>query len=86
MNPSDKDDAFSISGLAVQVVPQRISEVTEALNSMSGVEVHLSDDSGKLVVTVEESAGEKTMVDTMTRISQVDGVISSALVYTHQEG
>ncbi|KEQ17346.1 hypothetical protein GZ78_16205 [Endozoicomonas numazuensis] len=76
---------YSISGLSVQTNPDRMIEVKHNLHKLSGVEVHIADPSGKMVVTVEEQPGERTMVDTMTQISQVAGVISTALVYTHQE-
>ncbi|WP_062269574.1 chaperone NapD [Endozoicomonas arenosclerae] len=79
------DSHCSISGLAVQINPNRMMDVKEQLHKLPGVEVHITDPTGKMVVTVEEEPGERTMVDTMTRISQVDGVISTALVYTHQE-
>lgn len=76
---------YSISGLSVQTHPDRMVAVKERLQALPGVEVHMTDPSGKMVVTVEEEPGERTMVDTITRVSQVDGVIATALVYTHQE-
>ncbi|WP_252176397.1 chaperone NapD [Endozoicomonas sp. 4G] len=76
---------YSISGLSVQSHPQQIMAVKERLQALSGVEVHITDPSGKMVVTVEEEPGKRTMVDTMTRISQMEGVITTTLVYTHQE-
>ncbi|MGI9278989.1 MAG: chaperone NapD [Endozoicomonas sp.] len=76
---------YSISGLSVQTHPDRMVDVKERLHKLPGVEVHITEASGKMVVTVEEQPGERTMVDTMTQVSQVEGVISTALVYTHQE-
>lgn len=76
---------YSVSGLSVQTHPDQIMAVKERLHALPGVEVHVTDPAGKMVVTVEEQPGERTMVDTMTRINQTEGVIATALVYTHQE-
>lgn len=78
------NEGFTIAGLAVHTLPTRLNDVESTINNFTGVEVHASDPIGKLVVTVEEPAGEKIMVDTITRINQVDGVIATALVYSHQ--
>lgn len=75
----------AISGLVVCALPERMDEVANRLSDMSGVEVHDKDPEGKMVVTVEELPGEKIMVDRISEISAAEGVLSSALVYTHQE-
>ena len=75
----------AISGLVVCAMPARMDEVAQRLSDMPGVEVHDRDPEGKMVVTVEEKPGEKIMVDRISEISAAEGVLSSALVYTHQE-
>lgn len=77
-------DQFTIAGLVVHALPEQGMRVTETLNDFAGVEVHHADPSGKLVVTIEEQHGEKTMMDTISRINQTEGVLSAALVYSHQ--
>ena len=74
-----------ISGLIVRTLPEQVEPVTQRLNALEGVEVHLSEPDGKLVVTVEELPGQKIMVDRITDISALAGVLSAALVYAHQE-
>ena len=78
------NESFTIAGVVVHALPERGVEVTQTLNDFAGVEVHHSDPSGKLVVTIEEQHGEKTMMDTISRINQTEGVLSTALVYSHQ--
>ena len=80
---NQQNDSGCISGLAIQANPENIDQVVKDLTQLDGVEVHIVDPSGKLVITIEENAGEKIMVDTITRISQLDGVISTNLAYTH---
>lgn len=74
-----------VSGLIVRTLPEDIQSVTHRLNQLEGVEVHLSEPDGKLIVTVEEMPGEKVMVDQITKINAAEGVLSAALVYAHQE-
>ncbi len=78
-------DLFSVSGLVVHALPASLPNVQNQLEEIKGVEVHASDENGKLVVTVEEQGCQKTMVDTITQINQVDGVLSTSLVYTHDD-
>ncbi len=75
----------AISGVVVRALPENTSNVAQQLESLPGVEVHVCDPVGKLVVTVEELPGEKLMVDRLTEINAVAGVLSAALIYAHQE-
>jgi len=85
MTPISSNDVGSICGLVVCTRPERLDAVAECLSQMPGVEVHDRNPQGKLVVTVEERPGEKIMVNRISQISAAEGVLSSALVYTHQE-
>jgi len=51
------------------------------LSAVAGVEVHAGDGQGQLVVTVE--AGNEEMMNTMTKIHDVPGVLAANLVYQH---
>ncbi|USE34308.1 chaperone NapD [Endozoicomonas sp. SCSIO W0465] len=75
----------AISGVVVRALPGQLTDVTRQLEALPGVEVHACDPRGKLVVTVEELPGEKLMVDRLTEINAVAGVLSAALIYAHQE-
>ncbi|MCL6416072.1 chaperone NapD [Aestuariirhabdus sp. Z084] len=83
-NPVPQDyprESYNVSGLVVMCRPLNVDAVSAALNAMTGVEVHASNEQGKLVVTVEEMAGEQTMIDRITLIQNQSGVISASLVY-----
>jgi nitrate reductase NapD len=73
-----------ISGAVVQIRPDRREVVGRTLAVMPGVEVHLGDAQGRLIVTVE-GKDSNALVDTLTRVSDIDGVLSVAAVYHHFE-
>lgn len=78
MNPSIRH----IASLLVQAWPARLAETEQALGTIPGVEVHGPAGPGKLIVTIDV-ADDQSLVDTVTRVESVDGVIAASLVY-HQ--
>jgi len=75
---------MTICSLVVQAKPEKISPVTSQLNQLEGVEVHLSDSKGKLVVTIEHQDQEYCS-NIMTEMTLINGVMSTALIYENQE-
>lgn len=73
---------MNISGILVQCLPERQAEITNRLESLEGVEVHISSTDGRIVLTVEEAGSEPTSGRFM-EINDLDGVLSAMLVY-HQ--
>jgi nitrate reductase NapD len=73
-----------ICSLVVHVRPEHVAAVVTALGSMSGVETHGQAVAGKLVVTVE-STSDDHIVQTMGRIGELPGVLSTALVFQHAD-
>ena len=89
-NPSRRDlitARFSrptghIASLMVQARPEFMDELTPALNTIPGVEVHASEINGRMVVTVEADS-DTHLLDTISNIERTDHVITASLVY-HQ--
>jgi len=75
---------MTICSLIVQVRPEKLSPVSTTLTQMNGVEVHNEDKCGKIIVTIEHPDREFCS-QAMTEMSLIDGVMSTALVYEHQE-
>lgn len=73
-----------ITSLVVHVMPEALAQVTGKVATFDGVQVHGSHPSGKLVVTLEASCA-KDILDCMSRIEQIKGVINASLVYQHVE-
>ncbi|GLP95533.1 chaperone NapD [Paraferrimonas sedimenticola] len=75
-------DEYQVTSLVVHCQPDIESKVTERINALAGVEVHATNDQGKLVVTVE-SESQKGLLDGVEAINKTPGVLSATLVY-HQ--
>lgn len=75
---------FNLCGVLVHARPERLSEVTDALRRLPGVEVHQSLPGGRLVVTVEDSGGASA-ADSLLQLHRIDGVVAAGLVYHHTD-
>ena len=75
---------MTICSLIIQVRPETLSPVSSTLAQMDGVEVHNKDERGKIIITIEHPEREFCS-KAMTEMSLIDGVMSTALVYEHQE-
>jgi nitrate reductase NapD len=74
----------NISGLIVYAQPASFQALRASLAGIPGVEVHATTAEGRMVVTVERPTdGEMTGV--FDRIGALDGVVTTALVYHHDE-
>ncbi len=75
---------MNICSVIVHTRPDAAAAVQKALEQFEGVEVHGGQNEGKLIVTVE-SHDDKGAAETMTKFNDVKGVISTALIYHHNE-
>ena len=71
---------MNICSVLVHARPEKSEFVQARLEEFPGVEVPGGEDTGKLIVTVED-VGETTAADTMMAFNSVAGVISSILIY-----
>lgn len=72
----------NICGVMVMTLPANRFALRDRLNALAGVEVHAVSDEGKLVLTVEDADGEWAGA-IITRIGEVEDVLSLSLVYHH---
>lgn len=75
---------MNITGIVVYSKPDRCAAVRVALGSLPGVEVHGVSPEGRMVVTVEQ-ADDRAATEALDAIAKTDGVLSTALVYHHDE-
>lgn len=73
-----------ISSLLVTAQPRLVRQVAGAITSMPVAEIAHTDASGKIIVTLE-TPDESAIVQALTDIQLLDGVVSAALVYHHAE-
>ena len=77
-------DELHITSLVVHVVPDAMAEVEQQLGAVEGLHLHGSHPSGKLVITLEAPwAG--VILDRVSQIERIPGVINASLVYQHAE-
>ena len=77
-------EGTNICGVLIHAKPEHLSEVKAALASLDGVELHQESPDGRLILTVEDTANEWAG-QIITRLSTVDGVLSTSLIYHHCE-
>ncbi|UCE88491.1 MAG: chaperone NapD [Pseudomonadota bacterium] len=77
-------EQYSVCGVLVHARPGSAGEVRERLLAEPGVEVHAQTDEGRMVVSVE-SGDPNVTADTLQLISNLDGVLSAAMVYQYSD-
>ncbi len=75
---------MTICSLVLQAKPQHLEAIIDVLNTMDGIEVHAQNESGKMVVTIDHPSREYCS-KAMTDMSQLNGVMSSSLIFEYQE-
>ena len=75
-------DTGHIASLYVQAWSEKNPTIVPQLTALPGVEVHVTETPGKLIMTVEANS-DSELLSTITKIEKTDGVISVSLVY-HQ--
>ena len=80
-----EEEKFNIVGLVVNTRVEAHDEVQSVLKTISGVEICAAE-SGKLVLTVDEVECEQSLVDTITLINNIPGVLATSIAYHHFEG
>ncbi len=84
IQPLPADAEWHIAGIVVHALPARLPQVRAAIDAIAGAEIHAASDSGKLVVTLE-APSSRAIAAHLTLLHQLDGVLSAALVYQHNE-
>ena len=75
-------DTVHISSLLLRADPARLDAVCKAVLQEPEAEIAQTSDEGHIIVTLETES-EARIVDALTRMNLIDGVVSAALVY-HQ--
>ncbi|BAO43831.1 chaperone NapD [Thiolapillus brandeum] len=75
---------MAICSLIVQANPQCLDTVKESLGAMKGVEVHAHNEQGKMVVSIDHPS-RTYCSQAMSDMTQIQGVMSTSLVYEYQE-
>ncbi|ASP48828.1 chaperone NapD [Cognaticolwellia beringensis] len=84
-----EESPVNIAGVMFMAYPDKAAKVADDLQAFPGAEIHATGENGSLVFTVEGLEGEtnpaKRIIDTITDMSNVSGVISSSLIFHHND-
>jgi nitrate reductase NapD len=84
-----EESPVNIAGVMFMAYPNNAAKVADDLQAFPGAEIHAKGENGSLVFTVEGLEGEKNpakrIIDTITDMSNVSGVISSSLIFHHND-
>lgn len=75
---------MNICGCLVHAAVQSLPEIRDRIEAMDGVEIHASDNDGRLVVVVEDTE-TNTASELIMQLHQIPGVLSVTLTYHHFE-
>ncbi len=76
---------MSICSLVLHATPGKTDAVSAALAAIGGVEVHVSAEDGRIVVTVDEP-DDGAAADIISGLRDIPDVLSVSLVYSHFDG
>jgi len=75
---------MTICSLVIYSKPENVAIVESEIAKMEAVEIHASDPSGKLVVSIDHPERDFCS-DTIMSFHNIGGVINTALVYEYTE-
>ncbi len=75
---------MTICSLVVYAKPEKTKAVEKKIDDMEGVEIHATDPSGKLVVSIDHP-DRVHCSETIMGLTAIPGVINTALVYEYYE-
>ncbi|NOG44924.1 MAG: chaperone NapD [Calditrichaeota bacterium] len=75
---------MNISGVVVRAKSENIEQVVEKLKLSGLCEVHQTEKSGKIIITIEGSS-IKNETEKLKQIQAIDGVVSADMAYAYSE-
>jgi len=73
---------MNISGIVVQTHPENLAVLQAQIATLAGVEVHATQEDGKMVITVEDTPAA-VPADTLMQVQNLPGVLSASLIYNY---
>ena len=83
-DPIDANTDLHITSLVVHALPKALEQVAAGIVKIKGAQIHGSHPAGKLVITLEAHHA-RDILDCVSQIELLDGVINASLVYQHVE-
>lgn len=83
--PTPEITSYTVCGLVVLTQPDSYQRILSQVGQLECVEIHQSDDSGRLAITVEEFPDSPLITHQIEKVRCLEGVLDVALAYTHSE-
>jgi len=80
-----EENPVNIAGVMFVAQPENAEAVASKLSEFPGAEVHEITEKGNMVVTIEEDNKDQRLIETITTMSNIPGVISSSLIFHHND-
>ncbi|MBF0195309.1 MAG: chaperone NapD [Magnetococcales bacterium] len=81
----ENENPLHIASAIVLSQVDKVESVKSSLASISGIEVHTEGNDGRIIITVE-SPKYREVADVLLSIRDIEGVLSSELVYQYSDG
>ncbi|MEH6584122.1 MAG: chaperone NapD [Halioglobus sp.] len=81
---AEAEEEFHISSFVVRCLPERLQDIMSTVAALPGVEIHGDDACGKFVALLELDT-DRALVETITEIELIKGVVNTSMVYHHAE-
>ena len=73
---------MNISSVVVHARPAEAANVQARLNALAGVDVHVVQQDGRMVITVEDTP-EAAPSDTLMQVQLLPGVLAATMIYNY---
>ncbi|GGA86055.1 hypothetical protein GCM10011369_30120 [Neiella marina] len=78
-------DLVKLAGVLVRCQPSRRAVVIEQIEAQAGASVEPESSEDALIVIIEETPTTLYLTEQITRIQNIQGVLSAALIYHHND-
>lgn len=75
---------MNISSVVLRALPKHQPQLLAELGALPGVEVHVANPDGRMVLTIED-ANTQSASETYIRLHDLSGVMSVSLVYQYSD-
>ncbi|MBW8190970.1 chaperone NapD [Neiella marina] len=82
---ADCDDVIKLAGVLVRCSPAQRLQVVTAIEAEAGATVQPESSDNALIVIIEETPNTIYLTEQITRIQNIQSVLSVALIYHHND-
>ncbi len=73
---------MNISSIVVHSRPEDVAALRRQVAALAGVEVHVAQPDGRMIITVEDTP-DTTPSETIMKVQLLPGVLNAAMIYNY---